>query len=70
MADIGVDWLQLTSQLDYSLMLNVALREDDRIFYCRIEVEFEKRGKKDQIEREVVFDVGLFNLWMVELPEY
>ena len=51
-------------------MLNVALREDDRSFYCRIEVEFEKRGKKDQIEREVVFDVGLFNLWMVELPEY
>ena len=31
---------------------------------------YEKRGKKDQIEREVVFDVGLFNLWMVGLPEY
>ena len=27
-------------------------------------------GKKDQIEREVVLDVGLFNLWMVGLPEY
>ena len=27
-------------------------------------------GKEDQIEREVVLDVGLFNLWMVGLPEY
>ena len=44
-------------------MLNVALREDDRIFYCRIQVEFDKSGIWKEGEKRTKLREKLYLTW-------